>query len=62
MSEPVEETVQVSKKDMDELMELLGGYKTMLLGHERRLGIIEKVLIEAAKPDRPNQDLTRRRT
>lgn len=50
-----EETVQVGKKDMDELLELLGGYKEMLLGHERRIGIIEKVLLEAAFVPPPNR-------
>lgn len=50
-----EERVQVAKKDMDELLELLGGYKEMLLNHERRLGIIEKVLVEAASMPPPNR-------
>jgi hypothetical protein len=50
-----EERVQVGKKDMDELLELLDGYKTMLLAHERRIGIIEKVLVDAANMPPPNR-------
>lgn len=55
-----EEKIQVGKKDMDELMELLDGYRTMLLGHERRIGVIEKVLVDAAQAPPPNREQRRR--
>lgn len=55
------ETIQVAKKDMDELLELLDGYKNMLLAHERRIGIIEKVLVDSAQMSPPNRAQRRSR-
>lgn len=61
MAEPDEKVVQVREKDLTELMELLDGYKTMLLGHERRIGIIEQVLIDALPKKTPQDHLPPRR-
>lgn len=57
----MEDTVQVAKQDMDELLELLGGYKTMLLEHERRLGIVETVLVEAMQSPSNREQRRKRR-
>lgn len=61
MAQPSSDTVQVGEKDIAELMELLDGYKTMLLSHEKRLGIIEDLLTQAiAAPRKQPQDHRRK--
>lgn len=57
------ETIQVGEKDLADLMELLDGYKTMLLAHEKRIGTIEALLAQTiAAPRKMPQDHRRKRT
>ena len=41
---------EISEDEEKSLAELLEGYQSMLLSHEKRIGVIETLLVEAAKP------------
>jgi hypothetical protein len=44
--EPIEETVEVTQQELDELGEFLGSVQKAIVAHEARIGAIERFLTE----------------